>query len=419
MKLNSRQTEMLEGRLGWPSQIAMRMLTAVGSAYDADALIPVGSVHLGISGMSMAEPGMRFLEKLVAHKAAFVVPTTLNILSMDRDAVGTVPAIRADEDVQLRIARASETLGARPIYTCNPFVLGIAPRRNESVAWNESATAPYINAVVGARTNREGATALASALTGYTPNYGMHVPGNRVGGTLVEVTVPVSGADDFNVLGGAIGRAAGANIPVIEGIERRPSLDEWTAFCAAFAAISPLAMFHVVGITPEAPTRAGAMDGAGANQAPVKIGAAELASERSRYETARGEALDVVAIGCPHASIDQVRAIAETIGSRSIDPKISFLIQVNRDCAERARQTGLAQKLTAAGVTLLADSCVHVAYDQIPEGRTLATNSLKIAYLTASHNVNVHFGTLDDCVQAAVAGRWLGDSAKAAELARG
>ena len=87
MKLTSRQAEMLEGRMGWALQIAMRMLTAVGRAYDADRLIPVGSVHLGISGMSMAEPGMRFLEKLVAHKAAFVVPTTLNILSMDRDTI--------------------------------------------------------------------------------------------------------------------------------------------------------------------------------------------------------------------------------------------------------------------------------------------------------------------------------------------
>lgn len=418
MKLDSRQADMLEGRFGLPSQIAMRMLTAVGSAYDAEELIPVGSVHLGISGMSMAEPGMRFLEKLVAHEAAFVVPTTLNILSMDRDAVGTVPAIRADEEVQLRIARASETLGAKPTYTCNPFLLGVAPRRNESVAWNESATAPYINSVLGARTNREGATALASALTGYTPNYGMHVPANRVGAALIEVTVPVSGADDFNVLGGAVARAAGARIPVVEGIQRPPSLDEWTAFCAAFAAISNLAMFHVVGITPEAPTRADAMGAAAPARPPMRIGAAELTHERARYETAREEALDVVAIGCPHASLDQVTAIADMIGSRSVDPKVSFVVQVNRDCAESANQTGLAQRLAAAGVTLLSDSCVHVAYDQIPQGRTLATNSLKIAYLTASHNVNVHFGTLDDCVRAAVAGRWLSSPAKVPELAR-
>jgi predicted aconitase len=405
MNLTVRQADMLGGRLGWPCQVAMQMLTAVGKAYDADALIPVGSVHLGISGMSMAVPGMRFLEKLVAHGARFAVPVTLNILSMDRDKVGTIPAIEAREQEQLRIVQACETLGARPTFTCNPFLLGITPARDESVAWNESATAPYINAVLGARTNREGATALASAITGLAPRYGMHVPGNRLGGIVVEVDGDLAGAGAFGVAGGAIGRVAGDAIPVIEGLSRRPSLDEMTAFCAAFAVVSPLATFHMVGITPEAPTRGEAL-GDRTDVAHIRIGPAELAAERLRHETARDSALDVVVVGCPHASLDQLHQIAAEIGERRIDPAISFLVQVSRDCADRAQAVGLAPRLAATGVTLLSDSCVHVAYDQIPHGRTLATDSLKLAYLTASHDVKVRLGTLRDCVRAAVAGRW-------------
>lgn len=404
MKLTDLQRDMLEGRLGWPSQIAMRMLVAVGDAHDAEELIPVGSVHLGVSGMTMAEPGMRLLEKLAERGAKFVVPTTLNILSMERAAVGTVPAIRDREDVQLRIARACEAMGANPTYTCNPFLLGIQPARDESVAWNESATAPYINAMLGARTNREGATALASAVTGFTANYGMHVPRNRLGAALIEVTAPVSGSDDFSVLGGAVARACGTRIPVIEGFAR-PTLDEMTAFSAAFAAVSPLAMVHIVGVTPEAPTRAAAM-APGIAPDPVRIDAAALAAERARHVTAKDDAVDVIAIGCPHASFEQVQEVADAVEGRRIDGKVRFLVQVSRDCAGRAAQSGLAQRLAAAGVTLQADSCVHVAYDEIPAGRTLATNSLKIAYLTASHDVNVRFGTLHDCVRAGVAGRW-------------
>jgi len=259
MRLNAHQEELLGGKRGWPCQIAMRMLTAVGRAQDADGLIPVESVHLGLSGMSMAEPGMRFLETLAERGGKFVVPTTLNVLSLDRRSAGTQPELRARESVQLRIIAACEAMGGRPTYTCNPFQLGFLPRRETSVAWNESATAPYVNAVLGARTNREGATALASALTGYTANYGMHVPRQRLGSRLLAVETDVSGADAFGVLGGAVARAAGDRIPVIEGIERVPTMEELTAFSAAFAAVSSLPMMHMVGITPEAPTRADAM----------------------------------------------------------------------------------------------------------------------------------------------------------------
>ena len=407
MRLSGHQEDLLGGKRGWPCQIAMRMLTAVGRAQDADDLIPVESVHLGLSGMSMAEPGMRFLEALAERGGKFVVPTTLNVLSLDRRTAGTQPELRSLESVQLRIVEACEAMGGRPTYTCNPFQLGILPKRDKSVAWNESATAPYVNAVLGARTNREGATALASALTGYTANYGMHLPLQRLGSQLVMVETPVAGADAFSIFGGAVARAAGSRIPVIEGVERIPTMEELTAFAAAFAAVSPLPMMHMVGITPEAPTRSDALR-AGTAFEPVSIDASALSAEQSRHTTAKDDALDVVAIGCPHASIAQVREIALAIGGRKVAHNVRVFVQVNRDCADQADAGGLTNQLTGAGVTLLSDSCVHVAYDQIAAGRTLATNSLKIAYLTASHDVNVHFGTLNQCVDAAVAGRWVG-----------
>ncbi len=385
----------------------MRMLVALGRAQDADRLIPVASVHLGMSGMSMAEPGMRLLEKLAANGGKFAVPTTLNILSMDRRRVGTIDAQRTQEEVQLRIARACEAMGAEPTYTCNPFLLGVAPAQGQSVAWNESATAPYVNSMLGARTNREGATALASALTGVTPEYGMHLPENRLGAMIVSVEGAVSGADDFGLLGGAVARACGSRLPVIEGLECRPTLDEMTAFSSAFAAVGPLAMVHMVGITPEAPDRATAL-APGASASAVCIGAAELAQERHAYSTAKDARVDVITIGCPHASLAQVREVADALGGNRVASTVRFIVQVNQSCAEEAEQTGLARRLADAGVTLQSDSCVHVAYDQIEAGRTLATNSLKIAYLTASHDVYVRLGSLQACVRAATAGRWLG-----------
>lgn len=407
MNLTPDQQDVLGGKLGWPQQIATRMLTAVGRAHAADRLIPVRSVHLGLSGASMGEAGMRLFEAIAAHGGRFVVPTTLNILSVDRQTVGALPHLREMEDVQLRIAKACEAMGAVASYTCNPFLLGVLPERGTSVAWNESATAPYVNGMLGARTNREGATALASALTGLTANYGMHIARNRLGSRLIVVEAPVQGADMFNLLGGAVARAAGPHIPVIEGIDHQPTLDEMTAFCAAFAAISPLPMMHIVGVTAEAPTRSDALV-PDHHADVVRIDASMLEQEAGRYNTADDTALDVVAIGCPHASVAQVREISETLGDGSVADTVRFWVQVNHDCAAEIDRTGLAVRLKQRNVTVLSDSCVHVAYDEIPPGRTLATNSLKIAYLTASHGVKVRLGSLEQCIQSAVAGRWLG-----------
>ena len=399
LALDPAQQAMLDGRNGWPQQIAMRLLVAVARAFDAPRLIPVASVHLSLSGVSVGEPGRRLFEDLVARGGRFVVPTTLNVLSLDRSAAAPGDA-SGPPATQLAIAAACESLGGRPTYSCNPFLLDIVPARGESVAWNESATAPYVNGVLGARTNREGATALASALTGFTAEYGMHVASARRGGVAIEVDTPLDGADAFAVLGGAVGRACGARIPVVAGLRRTPTLDEFTAFCAALAAVSPVAMFHMVGITPEAPA---SLDRLGTA---VRLDARALAAETARHSTATGERVDLVAVGCPHASLEQVHEVAALVGDAHVADGTRFVVQTSMFIAEAAARSGAAARLRAAGVELSADTCVHIAYRQAPPGSTMATNSLKIAYLTGSHDVGVHFGTLAQCVAAGVTGVW-------------
>jgi hypothetical protein len=403
MRLTDPQQRMLDGERGWPMQVAMRLLVAVGRAFDADRLLPVASVHLSLSGVSVGEPGRKLYEDLVARGGRFVVPTTLNVLSLDRRDGGRDLALAADEATQLGIAGACEAMGGEAIYSCNPFLHGVVPRPGEAVAWNESATAPYVNGVIGARTNREGATALASALTGFTARYGMHVDAARRGELGIEVAAPVAGADAFAVLGGAVGRIAGGRVAVLDGLARVPTLDEYTAFCAALAAVSPAAIFHVVGMTPEAPDRLPL----GANGRPAaRIDARSLAEETRRHSTAQGERVDVVAVGCPHASIEQLREIAARVAGRRVHPATRFVVQTSAAIAQSAEADGTAAALRDAGVELTADTCVHIAYRQAPAGSVLATNSLKIAYLTGSHDVGVRFGPLAACIDAATNGRW-------------
>jgi len=402
MRLTGAQQRMLDGDAGWPAQVAMRLLVAVGRASDAEDLVEVASVHLSLSGVSVGTPGRKLYGELVDRGGRFVVPTTLNVLSLDRRERGRDLALADDEATQLGIAQLCEAMGGVPTYSCNPFLHGATPRFGEAVAWNESATAPYVNGVIGARTNREGATALASALTGFTPRYGMHLEPARRGEVGIEVAVPVEGIDAFAVLGGAVGRIAGARVPVLEGLARKPTVDEYTAFCAALAAVSPAAIFHVMGLTPEAPECLPV----GPGGQPPRIDGRLLASEVRAHTTAKSDRVDVVAIGCPHASLAQLREVAAYLSGRRVNPGTRLVVQTSAHIAQQAEFEGIGAALRDAGAEVSADTCVHISYRQAPPGSVLATNSLKIAYLTGSHDVGVRFGPLAACIDAAIVGAW-------------
>jgi hypothetical protein len=274
------------------------------------------------------------------------------VLSADRPQHRARPTAHAKEQVQLRILEACERMGALGTYSCNPFLLGCNPAFGNG-RWNGSRPAPYVNAVLGARTNREGATALALRADRPRPRTGCTWTPSTAGRCWWNHT-PVQGSDAFAVLGGAVGRAAAGRIPVIEGIVARPTLDEFTAFCTAFATTSPLATFHMVGITPEAPTRAAALAG-GAVDA-LSINGATIEAETARYTTAASERLDVVTVGCPHASLAQVREVADLLGSARIHAGTTFLLQTNRAIAAQAAAEGLDRRLASAGVDL-TDTC--------------------------------------------------------------
>jgi len=189
------------------------MLAAVGRACDAERLIPVTSAHLVIDGTALGEPGLKLIERLVAAGGRFVIPVSINAIAVDRRATAR-GTLSDDQHTQLRLLEACEKMGCISSCSCNPFIQGFRPAFGESVAWSESATAPFVNSVLGARTNREGATALASALTGFPPAYGMHLAAERKARLLFDVTAEIAGLHRFNLLGALIGRRCDGRVSV-------------------------------------------------------------------------------------------------------------------------------------------------------------------------------------------------------------
>lgn len=401
MQITPDQKEMLDGGRGWPLQVSMEMLCAVGEALDAPDLIPVASAHIVIDGTALGEAGRDFLERLVDEGGRFAVPASINAIAVDRRKPDPSP----DERDQLRMLAACEKMGALPSCSCNPFIQGILPRHGEAVAWSESATAPFVNSVLGARTNREGATALGSALTGLTPRCGMHLDGNRRGRILLRLETEVAGVDRFSLLGALAGRVAGDRVPVLDGIARTPTTDEYVAFGAAFAIHGGAAMYHIAGITPEAPDLETAF--AGPSPEATVVDGAALAGEHARTASGRAGPVDIVAIGCPHASLDQLREAAGLAGTGRADPNVVFYIHTNRSTWEAAEAEGVLAALQGAGIRVTADNCAVVSYDRVPPGARLATNSAKMALFAKSvANAEILYGSTAQCIAAGLTGRW-------------
>ena len=393
---------MLGGEHGWPLQIAMQMLTAVGAALDAPDMIPVTSTHLVIDGTALGEAGRDFLERLVDEGGRFVIPASINAIAVDR----TKTEMSAEERDQIRMLQACEKMGALPSCSCNPFTQGILPAFGEHIAWSESATAPFVNSVLGARTNREGATAVASALTGLAPRCGMHLNKNRNGEILLRVQTDPTGVDRFSLLGALAGRLAGDRIPVLDGIATLPSTDEYVAFSAAFAIHGAAAMFHIVGITPEAPD-VETVFGEAAPAEEFIVDEAAIAAEYAATANGTAGPVDVVAIGCPHASLDQLRDAATMLKGERASGRVTFYIHTSRSTWDAADAEGVIETLTGAGVSVTADNCAVVSYDRVPPGARLVTNSAKMALFARSvSNAEILFGTTADCITAGISGIW-------------
>jgi predicted aconitase len=407
MRLTPDQESMLRGRNGRAPQLAMTMLAAVGRAMDAVDLIPVASAHILIDVFAMGKPGADLIVSMAESGARFVVPTTINAISYDRRLGPSADSAFEFDLHQRRMLDACQAMGGVATCSCNPFSQGIAPSFGEHVAWSESATTGYVNSVIGARSNREGATAMASALTGVTPRYGMHLPANRRATVHFEIGFQPADGSEFNLLGSLIARRSQTRIPVLSGL-RHPGVDELFGFGASFAIVANIPMFHIVGVTPEARSLEDACGGPPG--APVAITRADLDGERAIFDADRSTDVNLVTIGAPHATIHQISEVAALLGDRKVKPGIEFTLTTNRSNFALAESSGLLARLVAAGVTVTADKMCFgcdLGGPKYGGAAVLATNSVKAALSApGTRGVRTRYGTTRQCVDAAVTGIW-------------
>lgn len=408
MDLTDDDQAILSGRDGEGAATALRLVVEAARLLGAPRLLPVASAHID-GCLYHGDAGVAFAEMLVARTARVRVPSTLNVGALDLLSRGRERLDPHRRSMALRLMQAYQALGCTPSWTCAPYQAGHRPQVGQDVAWGESNAVAFCNSVLGARTNRYGDFLdIACAIAGRAPATGLHLTANR----RATVVVRVEGVADavrhseafWPVLGAWYGRVIGDRIGVVTGMEDCADEDRLKAFGAAAASYGAVALFHIAGVTPEAPDDATATAG-GPVEEILRFTAADLPGALALLSTASGDQVDAVAVGSPHLSVAECHRVLALLAGRRV--AVPFYANTGRHVVTALEADGSYAGLVACGVTVVADTCIVVTPIVDPgEGRVLLTNSGKFAhYAPGNIGYGVQFGTLEDCVESAVAGR--------------
>ncbi|MFA4965606.1 MAG: aconitase X catalytic domain-containing protein [Thermoleophilia bacterium] len=401
MELTSLERDMLDGRHGEGVALAMKVQVGTGKAFYARRMVPVTRTHVAASAQ---EGDLYFVSKLVDLGARCLVPPTTNP-SMDLEYVeGHLWSMPADAVARIKASDdAYRRIGATMTLSCTPEIEKNVPAFGEIVAFSESSASPYVNSVLGARTNRESSiSALCAAVTGRAPEYGYLLDENRRGEILVEVEAKVEDDFDWSLLGYAYPQKfKGPEVPVFTGIGRRPTPEGFVQFGAELATSGAVAMYHIVGVTPEAPTEEAAFQG-NAAKAHVTITDADLDRVREQFKGEPGP-IEYAMLGCPHLTIRQVGDIAALVEGERF--AVDTWILVSSLTLELAGRMGYLAAIHRAGGHVIADTCMDVpgGWD-IYYDRPGVTESQKCAFYCQIYGQRYAVRPLAQAVRAALTG---------------
>ena len=407
MKLSRDEKAMRAGELGPVPRAAIEHQVKVGTFFGAKDFVPVTQAHIMADTESLGEHNVKWLEMLAAEtkgQRTVRIPTITDPRGTDFTKSKQLGQADWMVDLERRAVAAFMKLGVSMTDTCINYQTIQAPIHGEHVAMGDTGVVIYSNSVCGARSNFEGGpSALSAGLTGRTPRYGFHLDECRRGTVHVRTTYTPGSLNDWGALGGVIGRLAGDywNVPIVEGIDRAPTSDELKHFGAAMASFGSVALFHLVGITPEASRLA---DVAGKRMRKHTVGRKEVKALQSSY--AVDKKVDVVVFSAPQLSIYELRMLAALCDGKKF--KLPLLAVTSPQVKPDSDRFGYTQRIEAAGGTVFSGMCFYQSYArEIAEAngwKRLATNSAKMVNILGGYGYVPMLASMEQCVEAARTG---------------
>ena len=387
MQLSKDEQKMYYGEMGEATRLSMEILVALGKIYGAKRMIPITSAQIsGVSYKTIGDAGLDYLKQMVADGAKVRVRSLLNPAGMDRAQWKEMKIPEQFAKKQIEILDAYASMGIEMTCTCTPYLVGLRPKLGEHIAWSESSAVSFANSVLGARTNREGGpSALASAICGVTPEYGFHLEENRISNLVVEVEAELKTASDFGAMGNFIGKIAKDRNPAFIGIKGNPGEDKLKALGAAMAASGSVGLFFAKGITPEYSV----------SEKPEKITFTQKDLKETREKLTSFEKPGLITFGCPHASISEIREVAELVNGKTL--KCDVWVCTARATKSLSDQLGYTKTIESAGGRVVADTCMVVCPLEEMGYKVTGCSSGKAAvYLSSLCKQKVVFGSPEE-----------------------
>lgn len=421
MQLTDFERAMLAGEHGRARARAMDLLVRYGEALGAERLVETNNVA---GAFNASTPSVKHIaDKGMDHVFSELNLDSDEVVEVPHMAVNTCQLITGIDNDNWKLQGASEELigmqrkaerylgqrGVNMLATCTPYQVGNVPVKGEHCAWMESSAVIYCNSVLGARTNVEGKESTgAAALTGRIPYWGYHITENRFGQHLVDVDFNVDDMMDWGLLGYYVGEMVEEDVPVLDGIRHQPNLIKLKHFGAAAASSGGVEMYHIPGVTPEARSLGEAFGPRKVHER-FRYGLQERKATYEKIQSATERKVDFIMLGCPHNSIEQVELIAHLLDGKRIHPDVQLWVHTPRALKQVAERNGYCEMIEKAGGMVMSDTCPAISRRLPPGVRVMATDSAKQAhYLPAITKIEGWFGTVRDCVDAALTGRWNG-----------
>ncbi len=393
MFLTKKEEQMCDGEFGETIRKSMDILVALGDIYGASKLVDITSAQVsGVSYKTIGQAGLEYLEDLASEEFEFSgINASLNPPGTDLD---NWKALGFPEDFSIKqnqIVDAYGKLGISKTCTCTPYLVGNVPRFKDHVSWSESSAVAYVNSVIGARTNREGGpAALAAAIVGKTPVYGFHIERNRKANLIVNLQCELSGAD-WGALGYIVGKTVGGGVPYFK-VNNIPTNNDLKTLGAALASSGSVALYHMENVTPE-------WNSAEKEEVEdyIFVSESDILETRQNLTTTDCEP-DLVCLGCPHASLEEIKQVADIVNGKTIKNKLWICTSVSVKAT--ADRMGYTKIIENAGGNVVCDTCMVVAPIEDMGFEVIGVNSAKAAnYVPSMCGLDVVYNDVSKLIQ--------------------
>lgn len=398
MYLNSEEEKMYVGEYGETIRKSMEILVALGDIYQAENLVDITSAQVsGVSYKTIGDAGLEYLEDLASDKKAIAkIPSTLNPAGTDLDNWKELGFPIEFANKQNRIVEAYGNLGISKTCTCTPYLVGNIPRFRDHVAWSESSAVAYVNSVIGSRSNREGGPgALAAAICGKTAKYGYHIEENRKATHIINVENEISGVD-YGTIGYITGKEVGDGIPyfIFNDNQNKPTTDNLKSLGAALASSGAVALYHIENETPEFSLA----DKDNVSSEIFNISKEDIKETHEKLTTSMNKKADLVCLGCPHASLEEIKQISNFVNNKKIENELWVCTSINIKIA--ADRMGYTKIIENAGGHIVTDTCMVVAPIEDLGYENIGVNSAKAAnYVPSMCGLDVIYDNVSNLIK--------------------